>query len=133
VKLEMTTSRRVSDDDLLHALALLTSPVFGSLSVAYGLAGAPSDSWRVLETFTPRQIADEIAERALNLEGLKTACSDVLAATFDRTGKDRDDYQHLMQLIGYSVSGYGDLSCHDEHVLRVADAAAERLLSKAKR
>jgi len=38
-----------------------------------------------------------------------------------------------MQLIGYSVSGYGDLSCHDEHVLRVADAAAERLLSKAKR
>jgi len=56
-----------------------------------------------------------------------------IAATFDRTGKDRDDYQHLMQLIGYSVSGYGDLSCHDEHVLRVADAAAERLLSKAKR
>lgn len=75
--LEFTSSRRVSDDALLDACALLVSPVFGSMSVAYGLAGAPSDGWRVLETFTPGQIADEIAERGLSLDGLKAACCDV--------------------------------------------------------
>ena len=80
MKLEMTTSHRVGDDTLLKALALLTSPVFGSLSVAHGLAGYPSDEWRVIATFTYRQIADEVAERGLSLDGLKTACTDVLVA-----------------------------------------------------
>lgn len=76
--MELTVKHPVSDDALLQALALLTSPVWTSLSVAHGLAGAPSDSWHVLETFTPQQIADEVAERGLSLDGLKTACSDVL-------------------------------------------------------
>lgn len=56
-----------------------------------------------------------------------------IASTFDRTGKDKDDYQQLMQLIGYSVSGYGDLSCSDRNVLAAADAEAEKLASKSKR
>ena len=38
-----------------------------------------------------------------------------------------DDYQHLMQLIGYSVSGYGDLSGRDPSVLREADRMAGEL------
>lgn len=33
-----------------------------------------------------------------------------------------DDYQQLMQLIGYSVSGYGDLSTSDPHVCASVDA-----------
>lgn len=74
----MMLSARVSDDGLLKALALLTSPVFGSLSVAASLGGASSEQWRIIETFTYRMIADEIAERGLSLDGLKTACSDVL-------------------------------------------------------
>lgn len=76
--LEFTSRRRVSDEALLGAIAILVSPVFGSLSVAHGLAGAPSDDWRVLETFTPGQIADEVAERGLSLDGLKAACCELL-------------------------------------------------------
>lgn len=44
-----------------------------------------------------------------------------ISLTFDIEGDRKDDYQQLMQLIGYSVSGYGDLSCHDEDVLREAE------------
>lgn len=56
-----------------------------------------------------------------------------IAVTFDRTGKDQDDYQQLMQLIGYSVSGYGDLSSHDPDVLVVADQEAAKLVKRKKR
>ncbi len=68
----------VSDEALLKAIALLTSPVFGSLSVAHALGGGPSEAWSILETFTPGQIADEIAARGLSLDGVKAACCDVL-------------------------------------------------------
>ena len=74
----MKLSHHVSDDVLLKALALLTSPVFGALAMAHQLGGAPSEPWLVIGTFTYRQIADEIAERGLSLDGLKTSCSDVL-------------------------------------------------------
>lgn len=57
--MNLTETRRVSDETLVEALSILVSPVFGALSVAHGLAGYPSDRWRVLETFTPRQIVDE--------------------------------------------------------------------------
>jgi hypothetical protein len=39
----------------------------------------------------------------------------------------RDDYQHLMQLIGYSVSGYGDLSCAWPEIVNTADDMADAL------
>lgn len=68
--------------------------------------------------------------KMLELRGVNL---NAIAATFDRTGKDRDDYQQLMQLIGYSVSGYGDLSCADRRVLSIADDVASRLASKSKR
>lgn len=36
-----------------------------------------------------------------------------IAVDFDTEPKEKDneDYKQLMQLIGYSVSGYGDLNC----------------------
>lgn len=40
---------------------------------------------------------------------------------------DLDDYSQLMQLIGYSVSGYGDLSTANRRHARQADEAAEKL------
>lgn len=40
---------------------------------------------------------------------------------------ERGDYVQLMQLIGYSVSGFGDLGL-DEQAVAEADAAAECLL-----
>lgn len=46
--------------------------------------------------------------------------------TFDGTKFD-DDYQQLMQLIGYSVSGYGDLRRIDREVVRRANAAVAKL------
>lgn len=39
-----------------------------------------------------------------------------------------DDYSQLMQLIGYSVSGYGNLSFANRNHVRRADAAAEKLV-----
>ena len=43
---------------------------------------------------------------------------------------DNDDYVQLMQLIGYSVSGYGDLSCVSKKECRRADRIAEKLAKK---
>lgn len=40
----------------------------------------------------------------------------------------KDDYTQLMQLIGYSVSGFGDLSVVDDSVKDLADRQAEQLL-----
>ena len=53
-----------------------------------------------------------------------------LAVMFNRTGSDRDDWQQLMQLLGYSVSGYGDLSSHDPTVLEVANLSVDSLLGR---
>lgn len=45
---------------------------------------------------------------------------------------DKDDRSQLMQLIGYSVSGYGSLSCaRAKHTMR-ADEKADVLLNKVK-
>ncbi len=38
-----------------------------------------------------------------------------------------DDYVQLMQLIGYSVSGFGDLSCAPKKLVRKADKIEEKM------
>lgn len=43
-------------------------------------------------------------------------------------GYDRDDYAQLMELIGYSVSGCGDLSSARKKHVREADKIAASLL-----
>lgn len=47
-------------------------------------------------------------------------------------GADNDDYQQLMQLIGYSVSGYGDLTTSPPEHVNAADRTAEKLLAARK-
>lgn len=42
-------------------------------------------------------------------------------------GFDQDDYSQLMQLIGYSVSGYGDLYCANRRHVHQADRNAAKL------
>lgn len=42
-------------------------------------------------------------------------------------GYDPDDYAQLMELIGYSVSGYGDLDRSRRDHVRRADRDAEKL------
>lgn len=70
----------MSNDQLLKALSILTSPVFGALSMAHSLAGYPSAEWSILENLTPRQIVDEIIERSLSIDGLRASCARVLVA-----------------------------------------------------
>jgi hypothetical protein len=41
---------------------------------------------------------------------------------------DKEDRSQLAQLIGYSVSGFGDLSYADSEHVQAADDAAEKLL-----
>jgi hypothetical protein len=43
---------------------------------------------------------------------------------------DRDDWLQLMQLIGYSVSGIGDLSEIPEEFVKEADAIAEQVYKR---
>lgn len=42
---------------------------------------------------------------------------------------DTEDYTQFMQLIGYSTSGYGELSTSPDDRVAWADAEAERLLN----
>ena len=42
---------------------------------------------------------------------------------------ENDDMMQLMQLLGYSVSGFGDLSFADPEVVAEADRLAEELLN----
>jgi hypothetical protein len=44
----------------------------------------------------------------------------------------RDDYQQLMQLIGYSVDGYSSLSCASQRVLRKIDPKETKMINKRK-
>ena len=41
-----------------------------------------------------------------------------------------NDWEQFMQLIGYSVSGYGDLSEVRDHILEQADEMADKLRNK---
>jgi len=45
----------------------------------------------------------------------------------------REDMNQLAQLIGYSVSGYGDLSYANVKTVHEADLEAERMLARRKR
>lgn len=46
---------------------------------------------------------------------------------------NRDDWNQFAQLIGYSVSGFGDLSYAKKSTVRNADAKVEKLPAKRKR
>lgn len=78
MKLTSTVTRPVSDAALVEAVALLTSPVFGALSMANALAGYQSETWQVVHTYTPRQIVDEVISRGVDLDGVHASCSRVL-------------------------------------------------------
>jgi hypothetical protein len=54
-------------------------------------------------------------------------------AVMDAQGQfNDDDYTQLMQLIGYSVSGYGDLSTSPEEIVEKADEIAAELSRQRK-
>lgn len=44
----------------------------------------------------------------------------------------REDREQVAQLIGYSVSGFGDLSYASRRVIKKADRRSERLAAKSK-
>lgn len=76
--MNLTRTERVSDETLVEALSILVSPVFGSLCMAHTLGGYPSDKWRVLGTYTPGQIMNEIIARGIDLSDVRAACSSVM-------------------------------------------------------
>jgi len=45
---------------------------------------------------------------------------------------EREDREQLAQLIGYSVSGFGDLGYADKKTVATADALAAKMLRKKK-
>jgi hypothetical protein len=77
-KLTITVVQPVRDDDLIQAIAIRCSPVFGALSMANALGGARTDAWRAVREFTLVQLVDDALTRGLDLTALKAACCDVL-------------------------------------------------------
>lgn len=45
----------------------------------------------------------------------------------------KEDYTHLMQLIGYSTSGFGELSRANKKVVATADAEADKIWKAAEK
>lgn len=78
MNLTTTETRRVSDETLVEAIAIITSPVFGALVIANALGGYPNDTWQTIGTYTPRQIVDEIIARGINLDEVLASCSRIL-------------------------------------------------------
>lgn len=76
-----------------------------------------------------RFLENRIVRWMLNELGHHGRDFNYIAAAFDRD-EYNDDYQQLMQLIGYSVSGYGDLSRRDRAVAEAADRIAFRKTAK---
>ncbi len=76
---------------------------------------------RFLENRIVRWMLDELRRHGRDLN--------YIALAFDRD-EHKGDYQHLMQLIGYSVSGYGELSRRDRAVAEAADRIASRKTAK---
>ena len=51
----------------------------------------------------------------------------------DQQGEcNKGDYTQFMQLIGYSVSGYGDLSTSPKKIVKKADKLAAKMCKKTK-
>ncbi len=54
-----------------------------------------------------------------------------LAVRFGYSADNKADYEQLMMLIGYSVSGFGDLDI-DRRTIAIADRKADELVAKRK-
>ncbi len=78
MKLTSTVTRPVSNAALVEAIALVTSPVWGALSMANALAGAQTEAWQILHNYPPCEIVDEIIARDISLDGVLAACSRIL-------------------------------------------------------
>ena len=56
-----------------------------------------------------------------------------IAVVSEQQGWKKEDHMQLAQLIGYSVSGYGELSYASKKSIEAADAAAEKFYRKKRR
>ena len=85
-------------------------------------AGHPMQSIILDDNGTPRFHGNSLVRYLLDAGGLDL---NKLAAI---PNVPRQDWEQLAQLIGYSVSGFGDLSYVSKAVLKQADKRAEELL-----
>lgn len=67
-----------------------------------------------------RKLLDESTSRGYGMNELVAHSHDI--------ENGRDHMQHFAQLIGYSVSGYGELSYHNRGICSRADRKAEKLI-----
>lgn len=67
-----------------------------------------------------RQLLDQSSARGFDLNNLSIACQDAPQA----------DWEQFAQLIGYSVSGFGDLSYASPETIDKADRKVDRLVDK---
>lgn len=79
------------------------------------------------ETGTPRFKVNEIVRFLVDWGRSRGMGLNELAAMPFK----REDFEQLAQLIGYSVSGFGDLSYASDEVVEAADKEASRLLERA--
>ena len=84
----------------------------------------PMQPIRLDEHGTPRFVANKVVRYLLDNGGLDL--NDLARALYDDGNEAH--WEQFAQLIGYSVSGFGDLSYASRERIRQADAKAEALV-----
>jgi hypothetical protein len=108
----LTLTHPLKTPDLVKAISLRCSPVFGSLSIANALGGSENDAWKVVRGFTLVQLVDEAVRRGVDLSEVKAACCDVLVF----------DTPPFHGAIGYDSRARCPLCCRRHYVDKNAGA-----------
>lgn len=74
----ITLAKPVATEDVVEAIQILCSPVFGTLNALNALGGVQTDVWRLVREFTLGQLIDEAVRRDVDLSETKATLCDVL-------------------------------------------------------
>jgi len=74
--LELTETTPITDKDLRKAIEILISECFPAMNIANAIAGAQTTEWKILRSFTARQLFDEAVSRGLPLQTFVGAVGD---------------------------------------------------------
>jgi hypothetical protein len=76
LELELLTKTPITNADLRKAIEICISECFPAMDIANAIAGAQTTEWKILRSFTARQLFDEAKTRGLPLESFIGAVGD---------------------------------------------------------
>jgi len=66
-------STEASNEELLEAIKIRFSAVFGALNMANSFGGYQSNVWRIVRKYSPQELLDEADARKLDLSDVQCA------------------------------------------------------------